>query len=102
MQRVLFPVRLSAGEKAAIQLAARTRRMSANSFIVDAAMRACGQCKPAPTAVGRSPEAEDALAALVALGLKPREAEAKVVAALEENPTARVETIIARAFGSKP
>jgi len=99
--RVSVCVRMSPSDRASIAAAAAENRVSMSAFMLRAGLAAMRAGEP-DINPGFSTEAEDALQALTATGLPPKDAAAKVAAAMRDNPKATADEIVAAAYGVKP
>lgn len=98
MDRLLIPVRMTPEDKAKVAAAANRQRLSMNAFMVRAALVAAagnGQARPAEAL---SPEAQDALAALIGAGYSRQEARTLVLGVLERHPQATAGEILETVF----
>ena len=90
-------VRMTEAQREMIQEAADADLSSVNRFMLVAALRASRHPTPA-TGLTPPGEAEDALAALVAMGLHKSDAAGKVNRVLTKRPKATADEIVAGAF----
>ena len=97
--RVQVIVRMDPDAKERITQAAHRAGQSVSTYMTRAALALAAQ--PAST-TGLPQAAEDATAALMALGLPQRDAEAKVKHALTQNPQGTADELVALAFRREP
>ena len=98
--RVCIMVRMSPEDKERIVRAAKRERMNLTTYMLRAGLM-MAKVKQGPIAPNLTQDGQDALTALEQTGMTTKEAQAKVDAALAENPQASADEIVSAAFGAK-